>query len=82
MKQAREIEKETREIEKVAAFKIAKLDVLKGDILVLTTKATLSQQQAQSLRERIGTMLPEGVQVMVLAGGLEVGVLRTKTEAA
>lgn len=63
-------------VDEVMRFEIAKLELRKGDTLVVKTEQHLSMVQATTLRDRVQACIAEGIPVMVLAGGLSVEVLR------
>lgn len=56
-------------------YRIGKLDLKPGDILVLSTNLLLDPDQAKAVRDRARTFA-RGHKIMVLTGGLKLGVIR------
>lgn len=57
------------------------LQVRPGDTLVVTTDRNLHNEQRARLAEHVKARVPEGVNVMVLDGGLQLQVVRTQGKA-
>jgi hypothetical protein len=67
------------------AFFSADLGVLRlqpGDIVVLISPSHISADTARRLGEHLEKVVPDGVKFMVLADGLEVGVLRPPSDGS
>jgi hypothetical protein len=62
----------------VTKFEIAKLELHKGDILVLRTDFMLTQAQVKELSRRARPTLPKGIKLMILSHGLSLAVLEDK----
>jgi predicted type IV restriction endonuclease len=78
VKQLGRLRRSTSDITK---FEVAKLELHKGDILVLRTDQMLSKDKAVLLRKLATQSVPKGVKVMILAGGLSLAVLQDKRAA-
>lgn len=56
-------------------FRIAKLEVKAGDMLVVKCDGYLSLEMSKKLKQQFKDRLPEGVQVLILDKGLDLAVL-------
>lgn len=57
--------------------KIQRTELQQGDVLVLSTRMFLKDEEIQRLKDQIKPGLPPGVRVIVMDGGLTVdGILR------
>jgi hypothetical protein len=62
-------------------FRVGKLQVKPGDIIVLITNAFLQKEQIEAIRERLNEQIePLGVTSMILSGGVKLGILRKANE--
>jgi hypothetical protein len=66
----------------VTKFEIAKLELHKGDTLVVRTDFILSKVQVKFIAARVRAQVPKGIKVMVLSAGLQLAVLEDKRRAA
>lgn len=66
---------------RVIRYEIAKLDLVEGDTLVISTDMILSVDQVVLLKNSIAPYVPQGVKVMVLTSGMKLSVLRDKRAA-
>jgi hypothetical protein len=61
----------------ITPFRLAKLEVRPGDMVVLQTDLMLSKDQVQHLRDNMDAQLePLKIKSVILVGGLKIGVLR------
>jgi hypothetical protein len=56
-------------------FRIAKLEVKPGDVLVVKIATRITEQIAHDLKLRFEARLPDGVKVLVLDSGIDLSVL-------
>lgn len=59
----------------VPEFAIAKLQMQPGDVLVVRSPHHVSGQTAERLRAYVKAALPAGVEVLLMAGGLDLAVV-------
>jgi ribosome biogenesis SPOUT family RNA methylase Rps3 len=60
-----------------APFRLAKLELRPGDMVVLQTDLLLDKDQVTSLKRRADEQLrPLKIKSMILVGGLKIGILR------
>jgi hypothetical protein len=60
----------------IAHFEIAKLNLAPGDIVVVKSDLHLTKDQTNYIDAMIRQHIPEGCEVMVLGGGLDIAVLK------
>lgn len=64
-------------------FRVGRLTIRPGDILVLRTDLFLNKEQVEFLRDRMDEQFKDlGVKVVVLTSGLEIAVLRKEVAIA
>jgi hypothetical protein len=66
-------------------YKVGKLELREGDILVVKTNLMLDKEQSRYLRERVEEMIGEkmramGVTIAIFSHGTELAVLRKETK--
>lgn len=62
----------------VSKFEVAKLELHRGDILVLRTDLFLTRDQVKELRKRAVQHFPKGIRIAILTAGLSLAVLQDK----
>lgn len=63
----------------IGAFEIAKLQLKRGDVLVVKTDRPMSNDATERTRKHLAGLLPQGVRTMIIDRGVELSVL-TKSE--
>ena len=65
----------------IARIEIAKLDVKKGDTVVLSVPRGIPLRELERVVTRIKDLLPGGVKCLLLPSGSEVRVIRDEDQA-
>lgn len=58
---------------KINDFKLAKLELKKGDLVVLKCHGVVSLEMAEQFKKHFEAILPEGVKTIVLDKDLDIG---------
>ena len=64
----------------VLKTEISKLSLGPDDILVLKYRGRLSSEQAHQVRQRVRSVLPEEVPVLVIDEGIELSVVKVENQ--
>lgn len=68
-------------IKLIGTLEIGKLQLSRGDVLVVKTDRPMSHESTERVRKHLKGLLPQDVNIMIIDRGVELSVL-TKTEIA